>query len=63
MSTPTGAIIILDRVMQLEHEAHDALVECKRLSDMYNLGYRYITDDGTPHMGHANVTNIAERLI
>lgn len=59
----TEAIIIMDRIMELDHEIHSLVTEMKRLTDMYDLGYRYVTEDGTPHMGHDNVVNIAQRLI
>jgi len=63
VSKPDDAIIILDEVMYIEQQVHEGMIEMKRLTDLYNLGYRYITKDGEPHMGHANVVNIADRLI
>lgn len=54
---------ILERVMALEIEVHDKMHEIKRCTDLYNLGYRYMTPEGKPHMGQDNVINITKRLI
>jgi len=63
MSTPEGAIIIVDKIMELEHEAHNSMLLAKRLMALHTLGYRYVDEDMEPHMGHDNVVNIAKDLI
>lgn len=66
--TPTETAVydpcdILNRIMELDQQIHDMALEMKRITELYNLGYRYMTPEGEPHMGHDNVVNIAEHLI
>lgn len=50
-------------VIELDESIHVDMLELKRLTDMYNLGYRYLAPDGSPHMGASNVVNIATKLV
>ena len=56
-------VLIMDRLLELEHEAGYIVGEINRLRDAYQLGYRYIDEDDQPWTGSDNVVNIAEKFL